>query len=91
MTRKAHSGFATPSGLLLRAALLLLGYLAASLAGLRELTGALSFSTPSNVPPALAAVGCATYLVLYFGSVVVAPIFVIGAGLLAIVERRLQK
>jgi hypothetical protein len=87
MIHKVRAGFSTPSGLLLRAAFLLSGYLAASLAGLREFTGALSFSMPSDVPPALAAVGCATYLVLYFASVIVAPILVIGAGLLAIVNR----
>lgn len=87
MRHKVRAGFSTPSGLLLRAALLLSGYLVASLAGLREFTGALSFSMPSDVPPALAAVGCATYLVLHFASVILAPILVLGAGLLALVNR----
>jgi len=78
--------FFTPAGLLLRAGLLGATFLALSAAGLRDFAGALSFSAPLGVPPFLAAAGCAVYLVFYFAWVLVVPVLVIAAALLAAFE-----
>ena len=85
--RTMRSGFFTPTGLLLRATLLAVIYLVLSAAGLRDFTGALSFSAPVGVPGPVAAVGCAAYLVFYFSWVLVVPVLVIAAAMLAVVAR----
>jgi hypothetical protein len=86
-----RAGFFTPTGLLVRAALLAGSYLILSAAGLREFTGALSFTTPAGVPAPIAAIGCAAYLVFYFSWVLVVPVLVIAAALLAVVNRSGRK
>lgn len=86
-----RAAFFTPAGLIVRAALLAGSYLILSATGLREFTGALSFTSPAAVPAPIAAIGCATYLVFYFSWVLVVPVLVIAAALLAVVDRSDRK
>jgi len=80
--------FFSPRFFLVRAAALEIFFLLAHLAGLREYT---TFLTGTTANPALSmklsALYGTTYLVLYMGCVVMAPILGLAGGLLAVRER----
>ena len=75
--------FLSPKDLLQRAALILMLFAIAHLAGLREFTTIISGTLAE---PSLGVEMCALlgfgYMALYFGAVVLVPILVIAAGLL---------
>jgi hypothetical protein len=79
----------SPTGLLLRAALLALVYAALHLAGWREYTSILCGTSPTgNLADQRAALFGLIYVLLRFTVVVGCPVLVIAAGLLALLERR---
>jgi hypothetical protein len=78
----------SPTGLLLRAGLLALVYLALHLAGWREYTSILCGTSPTgNLADRHAALCGLIYVLLHFTVVVGCPILVLAAGLLALVNR----
>ena len=80
--------FTTPSGLLIRAAILVLLYTIAQLLGLRSYTSLLTGMMPTaGGHLGLAACLAVTYIILYLLAVVVAPILTISAALLALWNR----
>lgn len=81
------ASFFSPSGLLVRAALIALAYFVLSMAHVEECTSALTYSFPEGVPRALVAAGCAAYLFFHFAWVLVVPTLVLAAALLAVVSR----
>ena len=80
--------FTTPRGLLMRAALLALLYLAVNLAGWREHTCFLS-GTPADAGGSAwwSALRGAVYLLAHLAFWTVAPVFALAAGLLAAIGR----
>jgi hypothetical protein len=83
-----HAEFLSPRWLLLRAALIAFGFGLCELAGLREHTTFLSGTVASMENAGHASVlGGVTYIVAYLGAVVLAPILLIAAALLALWNR----
>lgn len=81
--------FFSPRFFFVRAIALGLLFLFAQLGGLREYTTFLSGTTANpEVSRAMSALCGITYLLLYMGCVVIAPILLIASGLLAIWGRR---
>ena len=78
----------TPGGLLVRAALIAVFFVVCHLAGWREHTTFLS-GTPASAGGSVntSALLGVVYMAAYFGLVLLAPIFVLGAGLLFAFER----
>jgi len=96
MKRLLQSLRAAPAirGLLLRAALLWLGFALCQAAGLRACTGFLSGTQPGALRPELTAALGIVYLCAYVGATVLAPILLLAAGFLALgpaVERQLRR
>ncbi len=79
----------SPAGFLVRAAVLALLFLAASLAGLRDTTSALSLTFPEGISRGAAMFWCFVYLISYFLFVLAVPILVLGSGLLWLALRLL--
>lgn len=75
-------------GLAVRAVILLAVFALAHLAGLRQFLPLLCGSpAPGDYPRVVQALACGTYLAAYFCAVLVAPVFVLAAGLLALKSR----
>jgi hypothetical protein len=88
MIRKAlkfafHSRLFSPKGFLIRAAILALAFAVFHALGLRENTSIICGTWPAGQTPGewTAALGI-TYIALYFGFVLVAPILTLAAGLM---------
>ncbi len=84
--------FFSPRGFLLRAALLAAVFLVLDLAGLRECTAAFSL-TPGQEGGSLGfslALG-ALYALAWLGAAVLAPVFVLAAGIMAVLGRILGR
>jgi len=78
----------SPTGLLTRAVLLTVIYLVLHLAGWRENTSILCGTAPTgNLSDRYAEVYGVIYVLFYFAVMVLVPILVIAAGMLAIVAR----
>lgn len=77
----------TPAGLALRAVWLLVFFAVAHRAGLREYTGVISLTWPEGASRDLACLYAATYCLLYFSAVLLAPILLLAAGILAGLQR----
>jgi hypothetical protein len=81
--RGLWGGFFLPRGWLVRAAVIVLAWLLMHLLGWREDTRIISgTSLPNDFAGALGVFRGVAYLLAYFAAVVVAPILVIGAGIL---------
>jgi hypothetical protein len=81
-------GFCTPRGLLIRAAVYVLLFAVAHVAGLRSFTSMLCATAPPEGGPLLLNVSLAsTYIITYLLAVVLSPMFIIAAGLLRLWER----
>ncbi len=82
-----RADFLSPKDLLRHAALIVVLFAAAHLAGLREFTTIISGTLAS---PSLGAGGCALlgvgYIALYFGAVLLVPVLLLAAGLLFVWE-----
>ncbi|NOS72167.1 MAG: hypothetical protein HOP33_19860 [Verrucomicrobia bacterium] len=79
-----RADFLSPKDFIRHAVLILAVYAVAHLAGLREFTSILNGTTGSLVVNReVAALLGVTYLLLYMGAVVLAPMLLIAAGLLA--------
>ena len=76
-----------PRALLIRAAIIIVAYLITHLLGFRLYTCVLCGTMPGQNSNTLATLGI-IYVLLYFGTVLVAPVFVIAAGLLKLMEGR---
>ena len=76
-----------PRALLIRAAIISVAYLVTHLLGFRLYTCVLCGTMPGQSSDFLATLGI-IYVLLYFGTVLVAPVFIIAAGLLKLVEGR---
>ena len=92
-SRMCWSGaFFSSKYFLVRAAVIGVLFLIAHLAGLRDYTTFVTGTTGNpNVSLQLSALYGSIYLVLYMGCVVLAPIFVLAAGLLMVWERAQAK
>jgi hypothetical protein len=82
----------SPRGFLLRALLIGAAFLAVQLAGLRDYTSVLNGTVgPSAASWKLSAFYGLTYLVTYMAFVILAPVLVLAAGILALWQRRPNK
>ncbi|MBN1417312.1 MAG: hypothetical protein JXP34_00970 [Planctomycetes bacterium] len=89
--RRARLPFFSPRGLAARALLLAAAFAIAHVAGLRSHVTFLSGATAAGIHPALsAALGC-VYLALYVGAVLIAPVLLTAAGILAVIFRVLAR
>jgi len=84
-------GLVQPRGLLLRAGFLWLFFLMCHLAGWREITMVLSGTTPVGLHGDQAALRGILYILSHLGVTVVAPIFILGAAILAWLNRCVEK
>lgn len=81
----------SPRGFVARALILSVAFLAAHLAGLREYTSILNGTVgPDAAGREMSAAFGLVYLVLYMAFVVLVPILLLAAGLLALWDRRLK-
>lgn len=81
--------FFTPAGFLVRAGALAALYGAATLLGLRDYATILAGSLPyEGASPRLSTVLGLGYVLLYFGWILLVPVFVLAAGFLALWNRR---
>jgi hypothetical protein len=78
----------TARALLLRAAVLVIFFLAVHAAGWRSATTLLSGSTPAGGPPLLAVFEGVVYLVAWIGLTVMAPLLILAAALIWLSARR---
>jgi hypothetical protein len=86
--RYRSAGFFSPAAFVARAAFIALLYGISELGGLREYTTFLSGTSANpNLSWETAALVGAIHIMLYLGAILVAPIFLIAAGLLAIGNR----
>jgi hypothetical protein len=80
-------GLFTPRGLMLRAVFFLGFFLILHAAGWRDATMVLSGTTPIGLSGDEAAIRGILYILTHLGTTVVAPIFVLAAGILAWTNR----
>jgi len=76
----------SPTGFLVRAAMLILLFTLCHFAGLREYTSFLSGTLPAAKVKIF--FGCA-YLVFYLGAVGLAPVFVLASGIFWVLQKKL--
>ena len=76
-----------PRALLIRAAIIIVAYLITHLAGFRAYTCVLCGTLPGQSDSTLATMGI-IYVLLYFATVLIAPVFIIAAALLKFMEPR---
>lgn len=80
-------GLIMPRGLLLRAGFFLVFFLGVHLAGWRASTMVLSGTRPAGVGGDQAAIQGILYILAHLGVTVIAPVFVLGAAVLAWLNR----
>ncbi len=78
----------SPAGLLLRAVVILMVYAVLELAGDRAFTSILCGTPPSDaIPYRRAHIMGVSYVLVYFGALLVAPTLLLAAGILVLVNR----
>ena len=86
--RVASMPFFSPGGLTARAVLILAVYLLVHLAGLRDSTSILSGTAPQGAyPVAVEQIFAIVYILAYLGAVMAAPVLLIAAVMLKLLER----
>jgi hypothetical protein len=81
----------SPAGFLQRALVISTGFLLVHLAGLREYTSVLNGTTgPESAGWASSAFFGVTYIIIYLAFVILAPVLVLAAGILAVWQRHVE-
>jgi hypothetical protein len=83
-----HAPMCSPSGLVLQAVVILIVYAVFELAGGRAYTSILCGTPPNDaIPYRQAHIVGVSYVLVYFGALLVAPALLITAGILTLVNR----
>jgi hypothetical protein len=84
-----HAELFSPAGFVQRAIVISVGYLLVHLAGLREYTSVLNGTVgPESAGWTVSAILGITYIIIYLAFVVLVPVLLLAAGILALWQRR---
>ena len=87
-----REGFFSPQGFLQRALVIGAGFLLVHLAGLREYTSVLNGTVgPESSGWVLSAFLGVTYIIIYLAFVILAPVLILAAGILAVWQRYVNR